>query len=39
MSGAIWSEIHLPAGIVQHVRIPIAVVVVTPEQLALGGAA
>lgn len=33
---AIWSEIVLAGGIVQHVRIPLSVVVVTPEQALLG---
>lgn len=33
---AIWSEILLAGGVVQHVRIPVAVVLVTPAQAALG---
>lgn len=35
---ALWAEIHLDGGAVQHVRIPVRVVVVTPEQVLLGGA-
>lgn len=33
---AIWSELHLEGGAVQHVRIPVSVVVATPEQVLLG---
>lgn len=33
---ALWASIHLDGGVVQHIRIPIAVVPVTPEQAFLG---
>lgn len=33
---AVWAEIHLGWGAVQHVRIPVSVVVVTPAQALLG---
>jgi hypothetical protein len=33
---ALWAEVHLAAGVVQHVRIPVAVVEVTPAQAFLG---
>lgn len=38
MSGAIWAQVPLagPVSGVQHVRIPVSVVVVTPEQARLG---
>lgn len=33
---ALWASIHHADGAVQHVRIPLAVVTVTPEQAFLG---
>lgn len=33
---SLWASIHLDGGAVQHVRIPLAVVTVTPAQAFLG---
>jgi hypothetical protein len=33
---AVWGEVHLAGGAVQHVRMTVAVVSVTPEQAYLG---
>jgi hypothetical protein len=36
---AIWAEVLLVGGAVQHVRMPLSVIIVTPEQAFLGLAA